>query len=270
MMRQQRLAVLAALTFAAPALAQGHDHAGPPATDKPWSQADAYFDPAEMDMARQHMQAHDGNTPIGMFMLNRAEIQSADGEDTGLWDADAWYGGDIDRVWLKTEGEYSFENGTLEDAEVQLLWSHAISRYFDLQTGVRYDFEPEGLAHAVLGFQGLAPYRFEVDGAAYLSTEGDLTADFEAEYELRLTQRLILQPRIAASFSAQDIPDRDLGSGLTDLQAGLRLRYEIRREFAPYVGVEHSRAFGGTANRIEATGGEADETRFVIGLRAWY
>ena len=178
--------------------------------------------------------------------------------------------GNINKVWLKTEGEYSFEENDLEEAEVQLLWSRAISRYFDLQTGVRYDFEPDGLAHAVLGVQGLAPYWFEIDGAAFLSEEGDLTASFEAEYELLLTNRLILQPRLEAGFSAQDIPERALGSGLTKLQAGLRLRYEVVREFAPYIGAEHSASFGRTADLIEAAGGGADETRFVIGIRTWY
>jgi len=269
-MRQQLLAAFAAMAAASPALAQAHDHTGPPAADRPWSQADAYFDPAEMDAERRHMQAHDGNTPVGMILLNRGEVQSTDGKETGLWDLDAWYGGDINKVWLKTEGDYSFEDSDVEDAEVQLLWSHAISTFFDVQTGVRYDFEPDGLAHAVLGIQGIAPYWFEVDGAAYLSEEGDLTAGFEAEYELLLTNRLILQPRFAANFSAQDIPDRETGSGLTDLEAGLRLRYEIRREFAPYAGVEYRKAFGGTADFIEAAGGDADETRFLIGIRSWY
>ena len=269
-MRRQPLAALAALAFVSAASAEDHSQHEAPAGDQPWSQADAYYDPAEMAAARQHMQTHDGNTPVGMIMLNRAEVQYGNDQDTGVWDADAWYGGDLNKVWLKTEGEYSFDDNEFEDAEVQLLWSHAVSRFFDLQTGVRYDFEPGGLAHAVLGFQGLAPYWFEVDGAAYLSETGDLTADFEAEYELRLTQKLILQPRLAAAFSAQDIPERDLGSGLTDLQTGLRLRYEIRREFAPYLGVEYRSAFGGTADRIEALGKETDETRFVIGLRTWY
>ena len=109
-----------------------------------------------------------------------------------------------------------------------------------------------------------------MDGAAFLSGSGDLTASFEAEYELLLTNRLILQPRLEANFSAQDIPEKALGSGLTDLQAGLRLRYEIRREVAPYIGVEYQSAFGKTADRIEADGGKADDTRFVIGVRTWF
>ena len=267
-----RTAILLTVAFAAAlaANAQSHGEHGPPAGDRPWSQADAYFDPAEMDAARRHMQSHDGNTKIGMIMFDRAEVQFADGEETGVWDANAWYGGDTDKIWLKTEGEYSFEDSEVEEAEVQLLWSHAISRYFDLQTGLRHDFEPDGLTHAVFGIQGLAPYWFEIDAAAFLSEEGDLTADIEAEYELLLTNRLILQPRVEAAFSAQDVDGQDLGTGLTSLQAGLRLRYEFTREFAPYIGVEYKDAFGGTADRIEAAGGKPGETFFVIGLRTWY
>ena len=269
-MKAQIFTLAVLLSSASGAVAEEHAHSGPPAADKPWSQADAYYDPAEMDAARQHMQVHDGNTAIGMIMLDRTEVQFSDNEETGVWDANAWYGGDINKVWLKTEGEYSFEENDFEDAEVQLLWSRAVSRFFDLQTGIRYDLEPEGLAQAVLGVQGLAPYWFEVDAAAFLSEEGDLTADIEAEYDLRLTQRLILQPRLAATLSAQDVPERALGSGLTDLQLGLRLRYEIRREFAPYLGVEYHSAFGGTADYIDAAGGDPDEVRFLAGLRSWF
>lgn len=269
-MRKYIRTSLAAFAIAASASAQSHDHDAAPSGNRPWSQADAYFDPAEMDAARAHAQSHSGDTPFAKVMFDRSEVQLTDNDTVSVWDANAWYGGDIDKIWLKTEGEYSFDTQEIEDAEVQLLWSHAMSRYFDLQTGVRYNFEPEGLAHAVLGFQGLAPYWFEVDAAAYLSETGDLTAGFEAEYDLLLTNRLILQPRLSAAFSAQDIPERELGSGLTGLQAGLRLRYEIRREIAPYIGVEYHGAFGGTADRIEAAGGAPDETVFVIGLRSWY
>ena len=127
-----------------------------------------------------------------------------------------------------------------------------------------------GRTHAVLGLQGLAPYWFEVDGAAFLSTDGDLTARGEAEYDLHLTQRLVLQPRAEVEFSAQDVPERELGSGLTGLDAGVRLRYDIRREFGPYVGIEWQSAFGETRDIVEAAGGEGDEVVFLVGLRTWY
>ena len=120
----------------------------------------------------------------------------------------------------------------------------------------------------VLGLQGLAPYWWEIDAAAFLSTKGDLTARVEAEYDQRITQRLILQPRMEIEFAASDIPELEIGSGLSSVEAGLRLRYEFRKEFAPYVGVEWRRAFGDTADYVEARGGDADDTRFVVGLKA--
>lgn len=260
--------VLAGLIAAAPAYAQEHDHGA--TSDKLWSQADAYYDPAEMDAARASVLHHSGRQKTAMVMLNRAEVQFADGEEIGLWEGSAWYGGDINRLYVKSEGEYSFDADEFEEADVELLWSRAVSPYFDIQTGIKYDFEPDGLAHAALGFQGLAPYWFEVDGTAYLSEEGDLTADLEAEYELFLTQRLILQPRAEIKFSAQDVPERDLGSGITNAQAGLRLRYEFTREIAPYVGVEYHGAFGETGDRLEAAGGDADQAVWVVGLRSWF
>lgn len=269
-MRALILSLTTALAVPAVAMAQDHNHTAPETDEKPWSQADAYFDPAEMAAAREHVLAHNGDQSFGMVMFDRAEIQLSTDEEVGVWDADAWYGGDTNKLYLKTEGEYSFEDDEFEDAEVQLLWSRAVSRYFDLQAGMRYDFEPEGVAHAALGFQGLAPYWFEVEGTAFLSEEGDLTAEFEAEHELLLTQRLILQPRAALGFSAQDMPERDTGSGLTSFEAGLRLRYEFVREFAPYVGVEYHTAPGKAGDIIEAAGGDREQTVWVVGLRAWY
>lgn len=262
--------VIASLFLAQPALAQSHGHGQNDASDKPWSQADEYWDAEEMQASREHVQHHHGSKNFWMVMADRLEVQSSDEEDKGVWDGSAWYGGDINRLYLKTEGEYSLDHDEFEEAEIQLLYSRAISTYFDVQAGVRYDFEPGGLAHAVLGFQGLAPYWFEVDGAAYLSDDGDLTADFEAEYDLRLSQRLILQQRAELGVSLQDIPALETGSGFTNIEAGLRLRYEITREFAPYIGVEHHSALGETADYAKAKGDEADETVFVIGIRSWY
>ena len=122
----------------------------------------------------------------------------------------------------------------------------------------------------MFGVQGLAPYWFEVDVSGYLSTKGDVTARAEIEYDYRLTQRLILQPRIEANFSAQDIAERDLGSGLTDVNAGLRMRYEIKRQFAPYLGVELQGKFGGTRDIAKLAGNSGDQTVFLVGIRSWY
>ncbi|MEZ5937936.1 MAG: copper resistance protein B [Hyphomonadaceae bacterium] len=260
--------------FATPAaLAQGHDDRAPHASDAgepPWSQADAIYGAEAMDAARHGVRHDMGAMTQTMVMADRLEVASADEADGAVWDIQGWYGGDVDKLWIKSEGDYSFETDDFEEAELQALWSHAISPYFDLQTGVRYDFEPGGLAHAVVGVQGLAPYWFEVDAAAFLSTDGDLTARFEAEYDLRLTQRLILQPRAEVEMSAQDIPELGIGSGVSRIDAGFRLRYEFVREFAPYVGFEWRTYPARTGDMIAASGEDESQGVAVIGLRAWY
>ena len=264
MMRGMALCALA-ISVAAPVFAEAAEGTSPP-----WSMADEYYNADEMAEARHHVQTHHGATRQVSVMADRLELQSSDKGDALVWDGNAWYGGDVNKLWIKSEGDYSLETDSVEDAEVQALWSHAISPYFDLQGGVRYDLEPKGRTHAVLGVQGLAPYWFEVDAATFLSSEGDLTARIEAEYEFRLTQRLFLQPRVEAELSAQEIPELETGSGLTSLDAGLRLRYEFVREFAPYVGVEWQGSFGGTADYLEAAGEDSDRAVFVAGVRAWF
>lgn len=237
---------------------------------KPWGMADAIWGEEAMQTARTEVLESHGGMRSSYLQAERFELQAFEDEDVLLLDANAWIGGDVNKLWLKSELEYLPDEGDFEEAEIQLLWSRAISPYFDFQAGLRQDFEPEGRSHLVAGFQGLAPYLFELDSAAFLSTDGDLTARIEAEYELLLTQRLILQPRIEAEFSAQDIPELELGSGLTGLDAGLRLRYEVKREFAPYIGVEWQERFGETADLAEAAGEASSGTALIIGLRAWY
>lgn len=236
----------------------------------PWSMADDIYGEAAMAASRDHLQHSHGAMRMSYFQADRFELQTIDDEDVLLLDGNAWFGGDINKLWFKTELEYLPDEGEFEHAEVQALWSRAVSPYFDFQAGVRQDFEPEGRTHLVAGFQGLAPYLFEVDAASFLSTQGDLTARVEAEYELLFTQRLILQPRAELEFSAQDIPELETGSGLSKLNAGLRLRYEIKREFAPYVGVEWQKSFGRTADYLKASGHDSEGTAVIVGIRAWY
>lgn len=259
------LSAAAIWAFSAPFATAQHEHDA-----KPWSQADAYWDDDDMDDARSAVLHHHGDSAFLMFNLDRLEWQSDDEEDMAVWDGEIWYGGDINKLTIKSEGEYSFEEDELEEAEIQLLWSRAISPYWDLQTGLRYDLEPKGRTHAVLGFQGMAPYRFEVDGAFFLSSDGELSASAEVEYELMLTQRLELSPRLELGWSAKDIPELETGQGFTDAALGLRLSYDVIREFSPYVGVEWQSALGDTKDMMEAAGGETDRTVFLIGLRAWY
>lgn len=249
-----------------------HQHGGGDAAKdkKPWSQADAYYDPQEMAKTRVAGQKAMGGGTNWFAMADRLEARIGEGEDGMLWDGQGWYGGDINKLWIKSEGEYSFDSGEFDEAEAQALWSRAITRYFDLQTGVRHDFKPAGKTYGVIGVQGLAPYWFEIDAAAFISGDGELTARIESEYDLLLTQRLILQPRAEIELSAQDVPELEIGAGVTKLDAGLRLRYEIVREFAPYIGVEWQGSFGDTADYVRAAGGDPKRVLFLAGLRVWF
>ena len=243
----------------------------PAAQSGPVHAADLVFGAEAMGASRRTLLRENGDVRTTAVVIDRLELGLGDGHESYLWDIQGWTGGDINRFWWKSEGEGDFDDG-LEEFELQALYSRAVTPFWDLQAGVRQDFRPEGedTTHLVLGLQGLVPYWWEIDAAAFLSTDGDLTARVEAEYDQRITQRLILQPRLEIDASASDIPELEIGSGLSSVEAGLRLRYEFRKEFAPYVGVEWSRSFGGTADYIEARGGETDDTRLVIGLKAWF
>lgn len=240
------------------------------ADQAPWSMADKYWGADVMAKSREAVQKSNGETLNYLVMGDRLEWQDTGGDGSFLWDAQGWYGGDLNKLWIKTEGEFAFEDNEVEDAELQALWSRAVAPFWDIQAGVRYDLEPKGRTHAVLGVQGLAPYWFEIDAAAFLSTDGDLSASVEAEYELRFTQNITLQPRAEIGFSASNIPELEIGSGITNVDAGVRLRYEIKREFAPYIGVEWQKSLGNTADFIRSGGGDPDNVVAVIGLRAWY
>ena len=240
------------------------------ALDGPPHVADQIFSAGDMAAARRVLLAENGDIRVGAVMIDQLEATSVDGEEGYAWDAQGWYGGDIHRFWWKSEGEGEF-GGELEEAELQALYSRAFTPYFDFQTGLRQTYRPEGdRTDLVVGVQGLAPYWFEVDAAAFLSNKGELTARAEAEYDQRITQKLILQPRAEVNLSAEDIPELGIGSGLSTLQVGARLRYEIHREFAPYVGVEWTRSFGDTRDFAEARGRSAEDTRVVVGIRAWF
>lgn len=246
--------------------------APPPAAafSGPAHAADLAFDPAVMAAARRNLQDEHGNIRTYKVLIDQLEAVVREGRDGFKWDGQAWYGGDIDKIWFKTEGEGA-SGREVDEAELQALWSHAIDPWFDLQAGVRYDFRPSPQrAHLVLGVQGLAPYWFELDGALFLSEKGDLTARFEGEYDLRLTQKLILQPRLEFDVALQDAPEIGVGSGVSSAELGARLRYEIRPEFAPYVGVEYQRAFGDTRDFRRAEGDDAGGWSLLLGVRTWF
>jgi copper resistance protein B len=232
--------------------------------------ADQVYSAAAMAHSQQHLRSMHGGQNFSQVIFNLAEVQIRDGRDGYRWDGSAWYGGDINRLVLKTEGEGNI-GGSLEAAEVQALYSRAIGPYTDIQLGVRYDFKPNpSRVYASVGFETLAPGFFDVEGALFLSNKGDLLGRLEGYYDQRITQRLVLQPRAELNFAAQDVPEIGIGSGLSTAELGLRLRYEIRREFAPYVGISYDRSFGDTARFARAEGQGAASTSLVLGIRTWF
>ena len=240
-----------------------------PAPPSDWY-ADRIYPSAEMEHSRHEMMKENGAQTIAFISFNLAEYQARKGSDGFRWAGEAWYGGDINRLTIKSEGEGVFGEG-IEGAEVQALYSRAIGPYFNAQAGIRQDLgSGPDRTYATIGFEGLAPYWFEVEGALFLSNKGDLLARLEGYYDQRITQKLILQPMAELNFSAQDVPETGTGSGLSDVELGLRLRYEIVREFAPYVGVEWARKVGDTARFARAAGEDASGVSFVAGIRAWF
>jgi len=209
----------------------------------------------------------------GKLFADRLERVDLD-EAAWVWDAQGWYGTDRTRVWVETEGEQALgRGGELERLDVQ--WSRLVAPYWDLQLGVGYRRSwgaDGGRRHWSLvgGLQGLAPYWFEVDAKLRIEEEAGLGFDLEAEHDLRLTQRLYLQPRLETRLAARAAPGLGQGAGLNHLQLGLRLRYELRREFAPYLGWVWRRAYGGAGSALRAEGLAAEASGWVAGLRVWY
>jgi copper resistance protein B len=188
------------------------------------------------------------------------------------WEAQGWIGGDYNKFWWKSEGESVFESNDEGDSETDLLYSWLITPFWNFQIGVQYanEWSSDGYDDrwsGVIALQGLAPYKFELDNSLYISEDGDVTYQLEAEYDVYITQRLILQPRTEVSVAAQDIPSRDMGAGITDINLDLRLRYEIKREFAPYIGIRYQSLVGETMDIADSMGNETEQLYFLAGLR---
>ncbi len=211
--------------------------------------------------------AHD--RAVNFFVLFDQFEGQAGGGETGMnWDSQGWVGRDRDRLWFRTEGERSGRR--LEDAEAHLLYGRAVSRWWEVVAGVRQDVRPgPSRTWAAVGIQGLAPQWFEVEATAYVGESGRTQFRLETEYELLLTNRLVLQPRLELQIDGRDDPARRVGAGLSSVGTGLRLRYEFKREFAPYVGVAWDRRLFGTAEYAEANGESARRTSLVFGVRFW-
>ncbi|WP_346837541.1 copper resistance protein B [Microbulbifer sp. SAOS-129_SWC] len=212
-----------------------------------------------------HVMDHDH--PLAMVRLDQLEARENDG---GALEGDAWYGNDRDKLWLKADWERG--DGDTEKAELQALYSRAIAPYWDLQMGVRHDFEAESSSRnwATIGLNGLAPYFFEINPALFVGDNGDSALRLQAEYELLFTQRWILSPEFEADVFGQNDREAGTGAGLTNVEVGLRLRYEITPQFAPYFGVHYEKKFGNAADFARDDGESVSGTSWVIGLRTWF
>jgi len=205
---------------------------------------------------------------FGSVRFDKLEWNRLGGRDSARWDMEAFYGTDYDKVFLKSEGFYSGRARKFDEAQFQVLYSRLISYFFDVQVGIRHDISPRpSRTYAVIGVEGLAPGLFEIDADAYLSQKGEVSGTFTAFYDLLITNRLILQPRTDIRLQLQRVPDLNLGSGVTDLELGARLRYEFTREFAPYVGVTWDRKLGGTAAIAKRIDEPTSSVYFVGGVR---
>ncbi len=252
----------------APAVEEiGNTPAPAPPTDHA---ADALFGADHMNESRNVLYHENGGMSYHSFLFNLAEYRVQKGGGAYHWDGEGWFGGDINRFVVKTEGEGAVR-GNVESAEAQALYSRAINPWFNLQAGVRQDIRPRpARTYATIGFEGLTPYWFEVSGAVFLSDKGDVLGRLEGYYDQRITQKLILQPRVELNFAAQNVPANDVGAGLSDAELGLRVRYEIKREFAPYVGVSWDGKVGSTANYARSAGKRVQGASLVLGIRTWF
>lgn len=273
-------ALLGALLLAGPQHA-GHQHPQPPAakpTEKPAeTPADAPKEPipplTDADRQAAFPEALEGHAvhdrPFNTFILfDRLEWQGGAAGGMNVENS-SWFGGDIHRVWIRADAES--EDDDVERASVEGLWGRSFSRWWDVVAGVRQDFRPgDPQTWAAIGIQGLAPYWFEVEATAYIGADARTLLRVELEYELLLTNRLVLQPVLELDVYGKDDPDRAIGAGLSTLEAGVRLRYEIRRELAPYIGVSWDQKVFGTADLAREHGDSVGNTKFAVGLRTWF
>jgi copper resistance protein B len=184
------------------------------------------------------------------------------------WDVDGWIGGDTERIWLRAEGEV--EDGIVGDAEAQIYYGWNVDPFWDVLVGVRQDFEPESTTYLAASIVGLAKYDFETEGTIFLSDRGDLSARFSQSFDILLTQRLIAQPYAQLDVYAQDLPELNIGAGLSEVEVGLQLRYEITRKFAPYIDAVWQRKVGESSGLARAAGEDAEQSSIRFGLRVWF
>jgi copper resistance protein B len=232
--------------------------------------ADAIFGGDVMARSRKELAYEVGGMGYSLVTIDLLEVGIQKGRESYRFEGEAFTGGNVDRFGVKFEGEGGFGE-RIDDLELQALYSRAIAPYWNLQAGVRYDIKPDpSRTYLVAGVEGIAPYWFKVNAAGFVSNKGEVRARVEASYDQRITQSLILQPRIEANIAFQDISALGVGSGLTDFEAGLRLRYEIEQEIAPYIGVEWRKQTGATGRFSRVSGDDPETISFVAGIRIWF
>ena len=255
----------------APAAAEPADHAAnaehmapasPPVTDA--ERAAAFPDVGDMRMSEMMLE-----NPLNKLLLfDRLEWHDAPG-DPLTWDIDAWVGRDLSKIWIRSEGERT--DDATEHAELEIFWGKSFARWWDVLAGARYDAQPSpDREWAAFGVRGTAPYRLDLEATAYLGEGADTALRVETRYDVLVTNRLALVPLLELNWYGQSDSARGVGAGLSEGELGLRLRYEFRREVAPYVGVTRERRFGRTADFVRAAGHDPDDTRWVLGIRLWF
>jgi len=218
--------------------------------------------------SQEHMDVH-GSAPFGMLLVDQLEAFHGKDGNGQTWEAQGWHGNDENKLWVRTEGERS--RGKLEGGDLEVFWNHNIATFWSTQLGGRQDLgEGPKRTWAALGVQGLAPYWFELEATGYVGPAGRTAARLRAEYELLFTQRLILQPEAEINLYGKSDPQRRIGSGISDAQFGLRLRYEIRRQFAPYIGVNWVRRIGTSADYARQDHQPVLDRQIVAGIRIWF
>jgi copper resistance protein B len=256
------LILLAAATPSTEPTQSEREHVAP---DAPTSQPDHSM--SYREMAR--MMEMDDTSATGRAIVDRLEWRHANDDDRLAWSAAGWWGTDVNKLWLKTEGER--RDGTTETARIEALWDRVISRWWTLQSGLRQDFGPgPSRTWAALGVEGTAPGFIDVEATAYLGDSGHAAARFSAARDVLFTQRLILQPQLEMNLFTHADPENRIGAGLSSLEVGLRMRYEIRREFAAYAGTVWTRRFGETATFTRAAQEDPNDWLLIAGLRVWF
>ncbi|MCM5705148.1 copper resistance protein B [Larsenimonas salina] len=229
-----------------------------PAHADPRSGSPAHWAPPVDDKAAYHT-----------VRLDRLEHQGTGDREAYVWDAEAWWGNDRHRLWLKTEGEGDWRTGERDHAEVQALYNRMWDDFWDVQVGLRHDIDPHpSRSYGVFGLQGLAPYGIDTEASLFVSERGDTSARLELEYEWLITQRWVLSPRLEVNASAQRLDELDIGQGITTSETGLRLGYDVTRQVSPYVGISWQNTYGETRRMRDRD--EADRFAVVAGISAWY